>query len=235
MVFANSVVRSSSKHVSAYGTVLDRFLVHHVSSVGGAAASASSSLSGAAAASASASSSSASLFEPTKSETSERWAPPKFSQRRQAKLAKEALLTGRLESLPDGPKVARIQKRMSKLVEHLEFEQASSEFRYVPSGSSTFSASSQNQGRLTGKSVRPRLRVSDQEAEMALNNARLAAKGAGPYAGRGKVFKGSKIDRDSTRRAKDVQNKLANMKDTVKDWQKSRNEAKNKLKPGLPF
>ncbi len=48
--------------------------------------------------------------------------------------------------------------------------------------------------------------------------ARLQVRDVGPYAGRAKIFKGSRVDKDKSRRANDVNAKLQSMKQTVKEW-----------------
>lgn len=97
--------------------------------------------------------------------------------------------------------------------------------------------------------------------------ARLQVRDVGPYSGRAKVFKGSRVDKDKNKRRDEVKNKLGAMQQTVHDWhsvsvkpalfvetcsrsismltitcflaiplrQQTQADAKNKLKPGLPF
>ncbi|KAJ1017802.1 hypothetical protein NDA16_005119 [Ustilago loliicola] len=222
MALRQSLTRNASKHISSYGTVLDRFLVSHAPST-----SSSSSAS---------SSQTASLFEPTKSATTGCWAPPKYSLRRQAKLVKEAALTGQLSSLPDGPKTTRISQRLHRLAKSYAFEQEASQYQYIPKSPSVFSPSASVRPTALGQRVlKPIQRVSKEENEAAVNAARLQVKDVGPYAGRARIFKGSKVDKDKQRRLVDVEGKLQAMKQSKRDWEEGQREAKIKLKPGLPF
>lgn len=226
MAFRQTLSRNAPKHYSSHGTVLDRFLISH-------SPSPSSSTSSSSAATAS-SSQTASLFEPTKYAKTGCWIPPKYSLRRQAKLVKEAVLTGQLSSLPDGPKTARIQQRLHRLAKSHAFEKQASQYQYIPR-SLTPSATSVRPTALDQRVVKPTQRISEEEKQAAINAARLQVKDVGPYAGRARIFKGSKVDKDKLRRQTDVEEKLKSMKDSVKDWENGQKEAKIKLKPGLPF
>ncbi|CBQ69017.1 conserved hypothetical protein [Sporisorium reilianum SRZ2] len=227
MAFRTTLARSAAKHTSAYGSVLDRFMVSHAASLGSSSSSSSTTTASA--------STSASLFEPTKSTTTGCWAPPKYSLRRQAKLLKEAALTGQLALLPDGAKTTRLQQRLHRLAKSHAFEQTAAQFQYIPQDASAAAPKAVRPAALGERALKPSQRVSVAEREAALMAARLQAKDVGPYAGRAKVFKGSRVDKDKSRRRDDVQHKLGAMQQTVHDWQSTQTEAKNKLKPGLPF
>lgn len=182
MAFRTTLSRNASKHISAYGSVLDRFMVSHAPSLASSSQSPSSS-----------SANAASLFEPTKSTTTGCWAPPKYSLRRQAKLVKEAALTGQLSILPEGPKTTRIQQRLHRLAKTHAFEQMASEYQYIPKDQPRAAATKAVRPATLGeRAVRPSQRVSATEREAALMAARQQVKDVGPYAGRAKVFKGSR-------------------------------------------
>lgn len=235
MAFRITLPRNASKHISSYGSVLDRFMVSHAPTL---AASQKASLPAASSSASTSSTSSntanpASLFEPSKSSSTGFWAPPKYSLRRQAKLVKEAALTGQLSLLPDGPKTARIAQRLHRLRKSHAFEQTAAEYQYIPKDlAATMPV---RPASLSERAVKPNQRVSRSEREAALSAARLQVKDVGPYAGRAKVFKGSRVDKDKLRRAESVTSKLAGMKQTIDEWQSTQTEAKTKLKPGLPF
>lgn len=78
-------------------------------------------------------------------------------------------------------------------------------------------------------------RVSQEEKQEALSAARRLVREVGPYKGRARVFKGSRVDKGKARRGEDVKGKLGGMEQTVRDWQSGQTEARNKMKPGLPF
>lgn len=219
MAFRQTLSRSGHKHISTYGTVLDRFLVSNAgaisSSTGASSSDASSSRSAAV----------ASLFEPTKSESTGCWKPPKYSLRRQAKIVKEAALTGQLDLLPDGPKTARIQQRLHRLAKTHAFEQEAAQYQYIPKPSSVPASNAAEAVRpavLGARVVKPSQRMSREERETAFRAAKEQARDVGPYAGRAKVFKGSRVDKDKARRAEDIKNKLQAMQQTVQDWQSVR-------------
>lgn len=233
MAFRTSLVRGANKHLSTYGTVLDRFLVSNSSALtpvsttnSTASASSSSSVSAASSSSVSASTSalaSASLFEPTKSNSTGCWHPPKYSLRRQAQLVREAALTGQLSTLPEGRKTQRMVQRLQRLQKSHAFEQTSSQYQYVPKeggggGVVGQAAKGSRPAALGERVVKPSQRVSEQERMAALNAARQQVKDVGPYAGRAKIFKGSRVDKDKTRRSQDVRNKLDSMNQTVHEW-----------------
>ncbi|GAC77650.1 SOK1 kinase [Moesziomyces antarcticus T-34] len=226
MAFGSTLSRCSRKHISAYGSVLDRFMVSNSASLASSSSSASSS-----SAASTSSSPSASLFEATKSEASGCWAPPKYSLRRQAKLVKEAALTGQLAALPDGPKTSRIQTRLARLAQSHAAEQQAAEYQYTPQHTAT----PVRPTALGQRTVKPSQRVPQTEHDAALAAARRLVKDVGPYAGRAKAFKGSRVDKNKITRAHAVNNKLEAMQSTVREWHTSQTEAKNKLKPGLPF
>lgn len=214
MAFRQTLTRSASKHISSYGTVLDRFMVSNAPAVSAAAASSSSS-----AAASTSGTNAASLFKPTKSPVSGCWAPPKYSLRRQAKLVKEAALTGQLPLLPDGPKSTRIQQRIARLQHSLALEEQSSQYQYVPKSLDSADAAKGVRPTALGQRVlKPSQRVSQKEIDEATMAARLQVRDVGPYAGRAKIFKGSRVDKDKSRRANDVNAKLQGMKQTVKEW-----------------
>ncbi|TKY88920.1 hypothetical protein EX895_002161 [Sporisorium graminicola] len=234
MAFRTTLSRNAGKHISAYGSVLDRFMVSHAPSLASSSPSSSSSSSSSTTTPASSSAStSASLFEPSKSTTTGCWAPPKYSLRRQAKLVKEAALTGQLSLLPDGPKTTRIQQRLHRLAKTHTFEQTARQYQYIPQDVSTPAAV--RPASLGERAVRPSQRVSTAEREAALMTARLQVRDVGPYSGRAKVFKGSRVDKGKNKRRDEVKNKLGAMQQTVHDWHSTQTDAKNKLKPGLPF
>lgn len=233
MAFRPTLARHASKHVSSYGSALDRFMVSHAPSLAASSTKASSSSSSASAStSTSTTTSVASLFEPTKSASSGCWSPPKYSLRRQAKLVKEAALTGQLSLLPDGPKTTRISQRLHRLAKSHRFEQVAAQYQYVPKDQASTPVRPTTLGE---RAVKPNQRVSAAEREAALSAARQQVKDVGPYAGRAKVFKGSRVDKVKVKRAESVKGKLGGMKQTVEEWQSSQTDAKNKLKPGLPF
>ena len=74
-----------------------------------------------------------------------------------------------------------------------------------------------------------------QHLACALAAAKEHVQDVGPYAGRAKVFKGSREDRGKTSRELMVQGRLEGMQQAVKDWQEGLSEARGKAKPGLPF
>lgn len=213
MAFRSTLIaRGANKHISTYGTVLDRFMVSNSAAL----ASSSSSTTAAEEASSSTTPAASSLFKPTKSAETGCWHPPKYSLRRQAALVREAALTGQLPVLPDGPKTSRIAQRLHRLQKSHAFEQTAAQYQYVPT---TTTASAARPERLGARVVKPSQRVSAEERQAALNAARLQAKDVGPYAGRAKIFKGSRVDKDKGRRSEDVKNKLGAMQQTVDDWQ----------------
>ncbi|SPO30663.1 uncharacterized protein UTRI_05280 [Ustilago trichophora] len=229
MAFRTTVaLRGANKHLSAYGTVLDRFMVSNTASLTTTSSSSSAS-------SSSQTTAAASLFEPTKSETTGCWHPPKYSLRRQAKLVREAALTGQLALLPDGPKTTRMTQRLHRLQKSHAFEQSASEYQYIPKDPSVEPTKGTRPEKLGQRTIKPTQRISSEEKAAALNAARLQVKDVGPYAGRAKVFKGSRVDKGKAKREGDVKTKLGGMEQTVSDWHSTQNEARNKLKPGLPF
>ncbi|KAJ1021296.1 hypothetical protein NDA18_005537 [Ustilago nuda] len=225
MAFRQTLTRPASKHISSYGTVLDRFLNSHNLSTSFPSTRLSSSPS----------TQIVSLFEPTKSAITGCWAPPKYSLRRQAKLVKEAALTNQLSSLPDGPKSTCIQQRLHRLAKSHAFEQKASQYQYIPRSASA-SPAVWIRGQVLGERVvKPKQRESKQEREEAMHAARLHVKDVGPYSGRARIFKGSRVDKDKQRRWADVEARLDKMRESKKEWQEGQREARIKLKPGLPF
>ena len=213
MAFRSTLIaRGANKHISTYGTVLDRFMVSN------SAALASSSSSTSSEEASSSTTPAEALFKPTKSASTGCWHPPKYSLRRQAALVREAALTGQLSILPDGPKTSRIAQRLHRLQKSHAFEQTAAQYQYVPTTTTTAGTSARPE-RLGARVVKPSQRVSYEERQAALNAARLQAKDVGPYAGRAKIFKGSRVDKDKGRRSEDVKNKLGAMQQTVDDWQ----------------
>ena len=67
--------------------------------------------------------------------------------------------------------------------------------------------------------VKPNQRVSKEELEESLRAAREYARGVGPYKGRAKVFKGSRVEKEKVRRGEDVRGKLGGMDRAVGEWQ----------------
>ncbi|EST08834.1 hypothetical protein PSEUBRA_001540 [Kalmanozyma brasiliensis GHG001] len=221
MALNPTLARTAAKHNSAYGSVLDRFLVTHPPAV--AKPSRPSRTPNP--------SSSSSVFEPTKSATTGCWAPPKYSLRRQAALVKEAALTGQLSSLPDGPRTARVTSRLQRLAAAHALEETASQYQFKPRTELVLSKPT----RLGERAVKHSHRIPSAERQAALAAAKELVKEVGPYAGRAKVFKGSREDRGKHRRDEAVQGKLDGMKQVVRDWQEGLNEARGKAKPGLPF
>ncbi|KAJ9474968.1 Import inner membrane translocase subunit [Pseudozyma hubeiensis] len=236
MAFQTTLPRTASKHISSYGSVLDRFIVNHASTLSAASTkptpSSSSSSSSTSSSSSSSSSSAASLFEPTKSSTTALWSPPRYSLRRQSVLLKQAALTSQLSLLPPSPKSTRLTQRLQRLTRSLDFERISSQYQYIPSTSPAVPVRPTS---LSARSIKPSQRFTAQDRETALQHARQQVKDVGPYAGRAKVFKGSRVDKEKLRRKESVSGKLEAMDKTREEWRAGEAEARNKSKPGLPF
>lgn len=49
--------------------------------------------------------------------------------------------------------------------------------------------------------------------------AREQVRSVGPYAGRARIFKGSRVDKDKNRRREEVRGKLEAMENTKREWQ----------------
>lgn len=227
MSFKQTLIRFASKHPSSYSTPLERFLTLHPPPKKVTLPLSKNAQKRAA--------KRAALFEPHQSYTSS-WISPKFSLRRQAVLAKQAALTGQLSSLPDSPKTCRISQRLHRLATTQAFEQESVQYQYIPKPNGRKVEVEGVKPTVLGERVtKPNQRVSEKEKNAAIQVARLQVKDVGPYAGRAKVFKGSKVDKDKQRRQADVEAKLKGMSESVKDWQEGFKEQRNKLKPGLPF
>jgi len=72
---------------------------------------------------------------------------------------------------------------------------------------------------LSERSLKPSQRVPKEETEKALMVAREQVRSVGPYAGRARIFKGSRVDKDKNRRREDVRAKLEAMEATKREWQ----------------
>ncbi|SNX87043.1 uncharacterized protein MEPE_05753 [Melanopsichium pennsylvanicum] len=214
---------AANKNMSTYGSVLDRFLISNTSSASSSASASASRTS------------TASLFEPTKSTTTGCWHPPKYSLRRQAKLVREAALTGQLELLPDGPKTSRLTQRLARFQKTNAFEHTSNEYEYVPKLKASSEIGLSRPKVLGERVIKPTQRMTKHDREQAFRAAMEFARGVGPYSGRAKIFKGSRVDKHKQVRVQDVKAKLESMETTKKEWKLTQTEAKQKLKPGLPF
>ncbi|KAN0062467.1 hypothetical protein ACQY0O_004998 [Thecaphora frezii] len=150
-------------------------------------------------------------FRPYLNPSTGRWAPALISARRQAKLATAAFASGRLSSLPPGPKTERLHARLEKLQAHHDLEALARDVRFAP----------------------PRL---SREGDAALRTAKVEGY-KGPYTGRKveKMFKGSKADRSAEVRRQEIRHKLQQMQSTVKEWVAAKAETKAKAKASLPF
>ncbi|PWN94853.1 hypothetical protein FA09DRAFT_332519 [Tilletiopsis washingtonensis] len=153
-------------------------------------------------------------FLPHKSAASGRWTPPLYSARRQAMLARAALIaggggaSGMLESLPPSKKVQKLQERLTAL--SLDADAA------APSSAAP----------------------SAPESQAAIRARALAhAQAKGPYKGRPvkRLFKGKTDERKRPMRAKETQRKLEGMDKEIGEWRKSIKDAKKKTRPSLPF
>lgn len=138
-----------------------------------------------------------------------RWVPPAISARRQAKLAQQAVLHGKLEQLPKARTTIRYARRLEQREAHQAFEAVAANLRYAPPAPESAAGGT--------KGAKQRIAA---ESHVALQTARAEGY-KGPYTGRRerKMFKGSKVDRAAVLRKQSVQNKLANMQTTIKDWQ----------------
>lgn len=160
------------------------------------------------------------LFQPFKTATSGKWKPSVYSLRQQARLAKEAIVTDRLHLLPDSTVIARYRKRLALNQEHAALEEQLAQFRYIPEPPKDAVVSTKRG--LHGRALSPSKRVSESERLEAARIASTHIKEIGPYAGRAKIFKGSKYDRNKPERLAGIQDKLASMPSVVSEWKQVR-------------
>lgn len=156
------------------------------------------------------------LFEGHKSPLSGRWVPPLYSLRQQSRLIKEAVMSDRLELMPSGPVTDRYVRRLRLSAEQEQLEAQLAQFRYIPEP-----PKDQIVPRPRGlhkKGLKPSQRISESERLEAVRIASTHIKEVGPYAGRGKIFKGSKYDREKPERLENIQQKLKAMPSIVADW-----------------
>lgn len=158
-----------------------------------------------AASSSSSHSSAPSPFHPIKSATTQRWAPPAYSLRRQAQLVNEAYADNTLSSLPDGPKKSKLQSRLAS-ASPSSFPD--SFFQRLPKSDRKWSY---QELRDHQKAI-----IADLVTEK------------GPYVGRAQgvapgrilsgIFKGRKTYRQRPKRERDIAENMADMEARVKEW-----------------
>ncbi|WFD01687.1 hypothetical protein MOBT1_000363 [Malassezia obtusa] len=152
-------------------------------------------------------------FRHWKNATTQRWNPPRYSQRRQAQLVRAAFVTGELDAVSASPKYAKFVERLQRQATHEVLQPLPTQDRI----------------RL------PRLSREEDEQE-ALRIARKAHE-RGPYAGRAekRMFKGTKADRESRARARRVADNMEKMDSIIEEWRQDKLTEKNKLKPTSPL
>jgi large subunit ribosomal protein L25 len=158
-------------------------------------------------------------FLPHRNPQSGRWAPPKYSLRRQADLIKHARASGTLHLLPPGPKMSVVQlaAATASTASHLAADRASEEVRV---------------GGLTNR--RPAQNSSREEVDVAwtgpvewvgnLRERTVAGADVGNrlYAGKKRMFKGHKWERTRERRVARTKIMLRDMDKRVERFKQVR-------------
>lgn len=124
-----------------------------------------------------------------------RWAPPRYSARRQAALALTALREDRLDELPSSPKIDKLRARLAHALAD-------------PLPSAGISAAAQHAPKETKREVKAR--------------AMAHAQAMGPYKGRSlkKIFKGTVAERTAPAKQRAIQEKLQGMQGEIDEWRK---------------
>ncbi|WFC99359.1 hypothetical protein MYAM1_002103 [Malassezia yamatoensis] len=152
-------------------------------------------------------------FQHWKNNQTDRWNPPRYSQRRQAQLVSSAFQTGNLDAVKASPKYARFLERLDGQATHEVFNP------------------------LPTQSLPQLPRLSPQEDQKEAMRIAKQAHDRGPYAGRStkKMFKGSKADRQAPIRHQRIQENMSRMDSIVEEWRRDKLTAKNKTKPVSPL
>ncbi|KAA1472547.1 hypothetical protein DENSPDRAFT_821487 [Dentipellis sp. KUC8613] len=139
-------------------------------------------------------------FVPYKNPDSGRWAPPKYSLRRQADLIKQARKTGLLHLLPPGPKLSAAQLKAAR-----------------PSPSASVDASAAPEAAAQEETVDWQVPVK-WEGKVRVHEVAGADVGNRLYAGKKRMFKGHKWEREREKRVKRIQVRLRDMDKRVRQY-----------------
>ena len=148
-------------------------------------------------------------FLPRKNPESGRWAPPKYSLRRQAELVKHARASGTLHLLPPGPKLSTQELAAKTASANVQTAASSSTAEVEADAESAVEARTE-----VAAEAQPEVAAETQtapewdaevewEGEMKVKAVKGAEIGARLYAGKKRMFKGHKWERTLEKRMKE--------------------------------
>lgn len=162
------------------------------------------------------------VFQPSQNPKTLRWAPPVYSARRTKLLVDAAFREGKLLKVPNCPQKTAILAKLQR--------QEDTNKGILPRPSYRLSKEDLKRGSPTEKHT--------EQMELI---AKIAL-AKGPYVGRSvkktglrRFFKGTAEER--SRRSKDqkIAGNMQRMKDTVREWRQTKQQAKSKARPSQPF
>ncbi|KAJ7491290.1 hypothetical protein FB451DRAFT_1023192 [Mycena latifolia] len=141
-------------------------------------------------------------FLPWKNPKTGRWAPPKYSLRQQADLIKKAKATGTAHLLPPGVKLPQPETFAPPPVrKSVKAGKAKAPVQKLQKPSTSVTRPSTNRERLVVKPHKGAAVTVEWDRKPAVKSVPGADKGTRLYAGRKKMFKGSRLERSIKQRA----------------------------------